>query len=347
MASTIKFAILGCGHIGKRHAELVLMHPEAELVAVIDPADEQKLQVSIFSVPHFKNLDDFLAADLAVDVVNICTPNGLHASQAITCLNHGINVVIEKPIALNIDDANAISVAASESGKYVFPVVQNRYSSTVKWLKDIADKGALGKIYMVQLNCFWNRDDQYYKSSGWRGTLALDGGPLFTQFSHFVDVLLWIFGDITNIKGKFANFNHEQSTEFEDSGVVTFDLKDGAVGSINYSTSAFESNFESSITVLAEKGTVKIGGQYMNCLEYCQIKGTEQPIIEASDAFNDYGSYKGSASNHQQVIENVIETLKNSSQPDVSLEEAIKVVVMISNTYDNRNVEEILLEKLD
>ena len=345
MGSTIKFAILGCGHIGKRHAELVLHHPEAELVALIDPADEQKLQVSNFSVPHFKNLHDFLAADLAVDVVNICTPNGLHAGQAINCLNHGINVVIEKPIALNIEDAKAIAVAAKNSDKYVFPVVQNRYSPTVKWLKELVDNGALGKIFMIQLNCFWNRDEQYYRSGGWRGTLALDGGPLFTQFSHFVDVLLWIFGDITNINAKFANFSHQKGTEFEDSGVVTFDLKDGAMGSINYSTSAFESNFESSITVLAKKGTVKIGGQYMNCLEYCQIKGAEQPTIETAEAFNDYGSYKGSASNHQQVIDNVIETLKNSSQPDVSLEEAIKVVTMISNTYDNRNVEEILLEK--
>jgi len=236
MSKRIKFAILGCGHIGKRHAELVQKHDEAELVAIIDPVNPQMLQVANLNVPQFKTLDDFLQSGLIVDVVNICTPNGLHAGQAITCLNNGLNVVIEKPIALNVDDAEAILTAAQESDKRVFPVVQNRYSPTIKWLKEIFVANKLGEIFMVQMNCFWNRDDSYYRSGGWRGTLALDGGPLFTQFSHFVDVLLWIFGDVVNISAKFSNFNHQYNTEFEDSGIITFDLVNGGVGSINYST---------------------------------------------------------------------------------------------------------------
>lgn len=340
----IKFAILGCGHIGKRHAELVSQHANAELVAAID-VEQSNLHFSSFGVPHFTSIEDFLNANIEVDVVNVCTPNGLHARQAITCLNHGINVVIEKPIALKNEDANAILEAANRNNRYAFPVVQNRYSATIKWLKDIVLEGLLGEIFMVQLNCFWNRDERYYEKGGWRGMLALDGGPLFTQFSHFVDVLLWVFGDAANIKTKFANFSHQNNTEFEDSGIVTFDLVSGGVGAINYSTSVFQSNFESSITVIAENGTVKIGGQYMNCLEYCQINGTEQPKLDKNEFFNDYGSYKGSASNHGQVIDNVVNVLNGLEKPYVSLQEGINVVKFISEVYQNRSTSKVVLEK--
>lgn len=339
----VKFAIVGCGHIGKKHAELVAQHLNAELVATIDPAYEQ-LEILGGNVNHFQSLDDFFKQKIEVDVINICTPNGLHAQQAIQCLNQGHHVVIEKPIALKVEDANAILEAAKRKEKYVFPVVQNRYSSTIKWLKDLVDNGSLGTIYMLQLNCFWNRDEHYYQKGSWHGTLALDGGPLYTQFSHFIDVVNWIFGAMTNINSKFYNFNHQNNTEFEDSGLITFEIN-GAAGTISYTTSVFQSNFESSITVVAENGTVKIGGQYMNSLEYCQIGGVDRPILEESAIGNDYGSYKGSASNHQQVIDNVVDVLNDLEKPYVSLEEGIQVVESISQIYENRNVEKIMLEK--
>jgi len=336
MSELVKFAILGCGHIGKRHAELVQKHPKSELVAIIDPIDKISLQIADFAVPHFKNLDDFLSSAIEVDVINICTPNGLHASQAVKCLMEGKNVIVEKPIALTTIETEAIKTATENSGKHVFPVVQNRYSPTVMWLKDIVSKGLLGEIFMVQLNCFWNRDDYYYTKESWHGTLLLDGGPLYTQFSHFIDVLYWIFGDIANLKAKFANFNHQHSTEFEDSGIVSFDFVNGGIGSINYSTSIYQSNFESSITVIAENGTVKIGGQYMNCVEYSHVKGTEQPVFPDELLMNNYGAYKGSASNHQSVIENVLDVLQNDGVADVSLEDGIKVVEMITRIYEFR-----------
>lgn len=337
MSEVIKFAIIGCGHIGKRHAELVEKHPEAKLVATIDPLSSESLQVSKFDVPHFSGLAEFLSSGIVVDVINICTPNGLHAKQAIDCLANGIHVVIEKPVAINLADAKQILVAAEKAGKLVFPVVQNRYSTVIKWLKDLVVNQQLGQIYMVQLNCFWNRDDRYYKSGGWRGTLALDGGPLYTQFSHFIDVLLWIFGDIKNIDAKFFDFNHHNTTEFEDSGIVTFGLLNGGSGAITYSTSVYESNFESSITVLAEKGTVKIGGQYMNAITYCQIEGMKQPELEKEDSFNDYGSYTGSASNHRQVIDNIIKCIVGSENQDVYLNEGIQVVEVIEKIYQKRD----------
>ncbi|RYF20878.1 MAG: Gfo/Idh/MocA family oxidoreductase [Flavobacteriales bacterium] len=346
MSGVVRFAILGCGHIGKRHADLVQKHPEALLVATIDPLHETILQVTEFGVPHFKSLDDFLSANIAVDVINICTPNGLHASQAVNCLNHDLNVVIEKPIALTLSDADTILAAADKNGRHVFPVVQNRYSQTVKWLKEIVSEGLLGEIFMVQLNCFWNRDDYYYTKESWHGTLSMDGGPLFTQFSHFIDVLHWIFGDITNVQAKFSNFNHQHSTEFEDSGIISFDLIGGGVGAINYSTAVFQSNFESSITVIAANGTVKVGGQYMNCVEYSHVKGTQQPVFPDELLMNNYGSYKGSASNHHNVIDNVINVLAKRGKPDVSLEDGIKVVEIIGRIYESRNVEKVILEKV-
>lgn len=329
----VRFAILGCGHIGKRHAELVLQHSDAELVATIDVVDEVNLQISEFKVSHFLSIDDFLKSGIKVDVINVCTPNGFHASQAVKCLENSVHVVIEKPIALSKADAEAIFKATNDSGKYVFPVVQNRYSSTIKWLKEVVADGRLGEIFMVHLNCFWNRDERYYTKGGWRGTLALDGGPLYTQFSHFIDVLNWVFGDITNIKAKFSNFNHQNNTEFEDSGVVSFDLLNGGTGTINYSTSVYQNNFESSITVIAENGALKIGGQYMNNLEYCHIKGTDKPNLSENQLMNNYGAYIGSASNHHLLIDNVVRTINGLEEQHVSLVDGIKVVNIIDRIY--------------
>lgn len=341
----IKFAILGCGHIGKRHAELIAQHPNAELVATIDLREPEELQLSDYHVPHFFNIDAFLASDMNADVINICTPNGLHAEQAVKCIDEGHHVVIEKPIALQVEEAYDILAAADKNSRYAFPVVQNRYSATVKWLKQMTDSGALGKIYMVQMNCFWNRDEHYYTKGSWHGTLKLDGGPLFTQFSHFIDVLNWTFGKITNINADFYNFNHQETTAFEDSGLIKFELANGAAGIISYSTSVFQSNFESSITVIAEKGTVKIGGQYMNVLEYCQIDGTDKPVLDEHQLVNHYGAYKGSASNHQQVIENVVNTLNGLEKPHVSLQEGIEVVEIISNIYQQRKIGKTTLQE--
>lgn len=343
----VKFAVLGCGHIGKRHAELIIKHPEAELVAIIDVLRKSNLLATNFNVPHFESIDDFLQSTVEVDVVNICTPNGFHASQAIKCLKQGKHVVIEKPIALSKNDAEQILNAANDNHCYAFPVVQNRYSSTIKWLKEIVSAGKIGEIFMVQLNCFWNRDEHYYSRGSWHGSLALDGGPLYTQFSHFIDVLNWVFGDIKNISARFSNFNHQQNTEFEDSGIISFDLMRGGVGSINYSTSIYQSNFESSITVIGENGTVKIGGQYMNSLEYYQVEGTEKPILSENLLMNNYGAYKGSASNHHLMIDNVIKTINGVEQQHVSLSDGLKVVDIIDRIYAKRNSFELLKERSD
>ncbi len=255
-------------------------------------------------------MEELMAANLDIDVINVCTPNGLHANQSLLALENGKHVVCEKPMGLTKEGCEKVIFKSLQKSKHVFCVMQNRYSPPSEWIKSVIDQKILADIFMVQLNCYWNRDDRYYKAGGWKGTSDLDGGTLFTQFSHFIDIMYWLFGDIDNIQGKFADFNHKDSTAFEDSGFVRFDFIDGGMGCINYSTAVANQNLESSITIIGRNGSVKIGGQYMNEVEVCNIAGYEMPELAPTNPGNDYGPYKGSAANHNYVIRNVIDPLK-------------------------------------
>ena len=225
MSNKIKFAVVGFGHIGKRHAEMILGNEEGELVAICDTRSATELGVDNYNVPFYDDLKALLAADLEIDVINICTPNGLHSDQASLALDRGVHVVVEKPIGLSKAKCEKVLHKALKNHKHVFAVMQNRYSPPSVWIKDIIENNILGEVFMVQLNCYWNRDARYYKTGGWKGTHDLDGGTLFTQFSHFIDIMYWLFGDIENIQGKFNDFTHKNSTDFEDSGFVAFDLQ--------------------------------------------------------------------------------------------------------------------------
>ena len=213
--------------------------------------------------------------------------------------------------------------------------MQNRYSPPSIWIKELIDKKILGKIFMVDINCYWNRDNRYYEKSEWKGTLNMDGGTLFTQFSHFIDIMYWLFGDISNIQSRFRDFNHGSQTAFEDSGVVQFDFINGGVGSINFTTSIWDVNFESSLTIIGENGTVKLGGQYMNEVKYCHIKNYEMPTLADSNPANDYGDYKGSAANHTFIIQNVVDTLLGRTNITTNALEGMKVVEIIERIYQS------------
>jgi predicted dehydrogenase len=249
------------------------------------------------------------------------------------CLNHNRHVIVEKPFTLNTSDAKAIISLAQKQAKQVFCVMQNRYSPPAKWLKSIIESGKLGSLYMVQINCFWNRGDGYYQQSDWRGQTQTDGGTLYTQFSHFIDMMYWLFGSISNVQSRFANFNHTDTIQFEDTGLIHFEFDQGGIGSFNYTTSVYHKNLESSITIVAENGTIKVGGQYMNEVLYCDVKSYEMPQIEASLPPNDYGHYKGSAANHQYIYQNVIEVLNGAAEIDATAEQGMKVVEIIENIY--------------
>lgn len=333
----IKFAVIGAGHIGKRHAEMITREEEAELIALVDSRTKEECGADHFDVPFFHSVEELVASGLEFDVVNVCTPNGLHAAQSLQALEAGKHVVCEKPMGLSKDNCEKVIFKSLQMSKSVFCVMQNRYSPPSEWIKSVVEDKILGDIFMVQLNCYWNRDDRYYKKGGWKGTAELDGGTLFTQFSHFIDIMYWLFGDIDNIQGRFADFTHKDSTDFEDSGFVSFDFVNGGMGCINYSTAVADQNLESSITIIGSKGSVKIGGQYMNEVEVCNIQGYEMPVLKVSNPANDYGPYKGSAANHNYVIKNVIDTLKGRTTATTNALEGLKVVEIIERIYKVRN----------
>ncbi len=332
----IKFAVVGAGHIGKRHAEMIKRHPEAELIAVCDikPADE--LGIDKLEVPYFNNLENLFSSGIDFDVLNVCTPNGLHAEHSLAALQQKKHIVCEKPMALHKHDCEAIIYKALQMHRNVFCVMQNRYSPPSVWVKELVEKKIIGDIYMVQLNCYWNRDERYYKKGSWKGTQNLDGGTLFTQFSHFIDIMYWLFGDIKDIQAKFKDFSHAGLTDFEDSGFVNFNFINGGMGAINYSTSVWDSNLESSLTVIGSNGSIKIGGQYMDKVEYCHIKDYSMPQLPATNPANDYGTYKGSANNHGYIIDNVIDTLKGRTTITTNALEGLKVVDIIERIYGLR-----------
>ena len=316
---------------------MIQSNPHCELSALCDIGDPSMLGIEKFEVPFYRELGELLNGDTTFDVLNICTPNGLHHEHAMQGLDSNKHLVIEKPMTLNAKDAQEIIALSKEKNKEVFCVMQNRYSPPISWLKDLLDQDKLGNIYLVKIDCYWNRDDRYYLPKGiqhpWHGNKELDGGVLYTQFSHFIDLMYWLFGDVKNIQSKFANFSHQHSTAFEDSGSVSFDFIDGGMGSINYSTSVYDKNFESSITILGSNGTIKIGGQYMNELIYCHVNNYEAPELAKSNAANDYGDYKGSANNHPYVFENIVDVLLNGKEMTTRVEEGMKVVDIIERFY--------------
>lgn len=339
MTSPTKFAIVGLGSIGKRHADIIASNSKCRLVAGVDVNESTVEEAkNKYQVPCFSSLEEMLNSSLEIDAVNICTPNGLHAQQAIKALEARKHVICEKPMALTKADCEAIIFKALQVHRNIFCVMQNRYSPPSVWIKEVIDKKFLGDIFIVQLNCYWNRDDRYYKKENWKGTMELDGGVLFTQFSHFIDMMYWLFGDIKNIHAKFHDFTHQYSTDFEDSGIVNFSFVNGGMGCINFSTAIWDKNFESSITIIGRNGSIKISGQYMDKVEYCHVKNYQMPELSATNPPNEYGGYKGSAANHHFVIENVINTLNGDDTITTNALEGMKVVEIIERIYEHKKI---------
>lgn len=331
--SRIKFAIIGFGHIGKKHTEEIIQNPDAELVAVCDIQNKDAHILEKLNIPFFTHIDKLLNSGLAYDIVNICTPNGLHAKHALAALHTNRNVLIEKPMALKAEHCQWIIQKATEKQKKVFCVMQNRFSPPAVLLKELITKNILGKLYMISVNCFWNRDKRYYTGDTWHGKSKLDGGTLYTQFSHFIDLLYWLVGDMQILSARFADFNHHTLTAFEDSGSFQFQFLENGLGTFQYSTSVSEKNFESSITIIAENGTIKAGGQYMDKIEYCEIKNYTLPILTETNSANNYGTHTGSAANHRYAIQNVIDVFKNAAPIAATAQEGLYVVELIERIY--------------
>ncbi len=329
--TTLKFAIIGCGRIAQRHAEHIANNGKLIAVCDIDQIKANDL-ANKYQAKSYDVIEDLLENEKNIDVIAICSPNGLHAIHTIQALKAGFHVLCEKPMAISVQDCGEMIKEAEKANKRLFIVKQNRFNPPVAEVKKIIDEGRLGKIYSVQLSCFWNRDENYYKNS-WKGTKDLDGGTLYTQFSHFVDLLYWMVGDVKKVQAFGKNIAHQNTIEFEDSGVVALEFYNGALGTINYTVNSFQKNMEGSLTIFGEKGTIKIGGQYLNELEYQEIENYQIKDLPKGNPANNYGQYQGSMSNHDKVYENVVDVLKNQGIISTNGFEGLKTVEIIDKIY--------------
>ncbi len=235
-------------------------------------------------------------------------------------------------MALSVQDCGEMIKEAEKANRRLFIVKQNRFNPPVAAVKKIIDEGRLGKIYSAQLNCYWNRNNEYYQNS-WKGTKEMDGGTLFTQFSHFIDLLYWMVGDVKDVHAFIANYHHKGIIEFEDTGTVSLKFYNGAIGTINYSVNSYDHNMEGSLTIFGEKGTLKIGGQYLNEMEYQSIENYEIKDLPPGNPPNNYGKYFGSMSNHDKVYQNVVEVLSNGGVIATNGFEGLKTVEIIDKIY--------------
>lgn len=330
---TTKFAIIGCGRIGRRHAEQI--NKVGKLVAVCDIVYENAAELAeLYDSNLYLDIDELLYNEPDVDVVSICTPNGLHAIHSIKALAANKHVLCEKPLCIKLNDAKDMLHAAQLADRKLFVVKQNRYNPPVVAVKKLLNEFRLGKILSFQINCFWNRPNSYYYNT-WKGSRKMDGGTLYTQFSHFIDLLYWFLGDVKTVKSVLKNFEH-RVLEIEDSGVVIIEMLNGAIGTLNFTVNSFKKNMEGSFTIFGEQGTVKIGGQYLNELEYQCISGGCIEALPAGNPANAYGFYQGSMSNHDKVYENLICALQDSNHEFASAFEGMKTVEIIEKIYASK-----------
>jgi UDP-N-acetyl-2-amino-2-deoxyglucuronate dehydrogenase len=327
----IKFLIVGCGRIAQTHAKQIASTGLLLGVCDIDYTKADKLAAE-YQVKAYYDFAEMLANQEKADVVCICTPNGLHASQSIIALQNGFHVLCEKPMAISPDDCKKMIATAETANRLLFVVKQNRYNPPVIEVKKALDQDRLGRIYSFQLSCFWNRTKDYY-SDQWRGTLDLDGGTLFTQFSHFIDLLYWLLGDITDVESYMKNFAHQDYIAFEDTGVVILRFNSGTIGTVNYTVNSFDRNMEGSLTLFGERGTVKIGGQYLNTIDYQEIENYKISDLATGNLANSYGAYHGSMSNHDKVFANIVSVLRDNGAMTTTPFEAMKTVEIISRIY--------------
>jgi UDP-N-acetyl-2-amino-2-deoxyglucuronate dehydrogenase len=329
ISGRLRAMLVGCGRIATRHAKNISSF--GDLVATCDPILESAKRLA---QPHaakfYHDLQEMLVEEKGkADVVSICSPNGLHASQAIAALNAGYHVLCEKPMALSSRDCGEMIKAAEQANRRLFIVKQNRFNPPVRQVKEWLDQGRLGRILSCQVSCFWNRNRDYYQ--GWKGTRTMDGGSLYTLFSHFIDLLYWMLGDVEEVQAVTDNLAHAGIMEIEDTGAVILKFAQGCIGTLHYTTNAYEGNMEGSLTLFGEKGTVKIGGQYLNELEYVRMEGLERGGTGASAEA--YRKYEGSQSQLGEVYANLAAVLQGKASISTNGFEGLKTVEIIEKIY--------------
>jgi UDP-N-acetyl-2-amino-2-deoxyglucuronate dehydrogenase len=328
----IRIALAGCGRIATKHFEAIKKHAErVELVAVCD-TDPEALSAAVASVgagvTPFSRLDQLLANSSA-DLIVLATPSGLHPDQVVQAAVSGRHVMTEKPMATRWADGVRMVKTCDDAGVRLFVVKQNRHNPTLQLLKRAVDRNRFGRIYMVNVNVFWSRPQSYYDSAAWRGTWEFDGGAFMNQASHYVDLLDWLIGPIESVQAYAATLARD--IEVEDSGVMSVRWRSGALGSMNVTMLTYPHNLEGSITILGEKGTVRISGVAVNEIqhwEFAEPHDDDGLVKQAS-----YGTTSVYGFGHPQYYDNVIKVLRGEAEPETDGREGLKSLEVLIATY--------------
>lgn len=325
----IRMAIVGCGRISKNHFCSIEKHQDnIELVSICDVKQEVLSEnESKYKVKGYLDLSDMLENE-KLDLVAICTPSGIHADQTERCAKHGVNVITEKPMATRWSDAVRMVKACDEACVRLFVVKQNRRNSTLQLLKRAAKENRFGKINMVHLNVFWNRPQEYYDQAPWRGTWEFDGGAFMNQASHYVDLLEWLIGPIEKVQ---AMMSTTRDIEVEDTGVLNVKWRNGTLGSMSVTMLTYPKNFEGSITILGEKGTVRVGGVAVNDIQHWEFDEPKDYDDEVKEANYQTTSVYGFG--HPLYYNNVIEVLRGNAEPETDGREGLKSLEILIAAY--------------
>ncbi len=326
----IRFALAGCGRISANHFEAMATHADAcELVGVcdVDPAALAAATAKT-GAPGFPSLDAMLAGTDA-DCGVLATPRGLHAGQAMRVAASGRHVMTEKPMATRWDDGKAMVAACDQAGVHLFVVKQNRRNPTLQLLKRAVTTGRFGRIYMVAVNVFWSRPQSYYDSAPWRGTWEFDGGAFMNQASHYVDLLDWLVGPVESVQAYTATL--ARNIQVEDTGVLTVRWRNGALGTMAVTMLTYPRNFEGSITVLGEKGTVRVGGVAVNQIDHWEFAEPSEDDVQVKDASYQTTSVYGHG--HRAYYDNVIKALRGEAAPDTDGREGLHSLELLIATY--------------
>lgn len=326
----IRIGIVGCGRISKNHFGSIEKHgDELELVSVCDvDASVLALHESQYGVPGYRDMAQMLS-EQALDMVALCTPSGIHPDQAMLAASHKVHVITEKPMATRWSDGLQMVKACDEAGVHLFVVKQNRLNSTLQLLKRAVTEKRFGKIHMVHLNVFWTRPQSYYdQGNGWRGTWEFDGGAFMNQASHYVDLLDWLIGPVEKVQ---AMMSTTRDIEVEDTGVLNVKWRNGALGSMSVTMLTYPHNLEGSITILGEKGTVRIGGVAVNEIQTWQFADERDYDAQIKEANYQTTSVYGFG--HPLYYKNVVDVMRGKAEPETDGREGIKSLELLVAAY--------------
>ncbi len=335
----IRIAVVGCGRIAANHFAAIKKHDaDLELVGICDghPATLQQA-AELHGVPDFTHVDE-LIKKVNPDLITLCTPSGLHAKQTIQIASYGKHVITEKPMATRWADALEMIRACDNAGVRLFVVKQNRFNDTLQLLKQAVISNRFGRLYLVNVNVFWTRPQEYYDQARWRGTWEFDGGAFMNQASHYVDLLDWLIGPVQNVHAMMETLG--RNIEVEDTGVLNIRWRSGAVGSMNVTMLTYPKNLEGSITILGEKGTVKIGGASVNEIQHWEF--ADQKIEDTKIHVINEQTKGLSGTGHIPYYKNVIQTLQGTAEAETDGREGLKSLEILIAAYlsarDNRTI---------